>query len=172
MRTKQQFLEMIAKTRPTAFAWRALRTQLERETFTAPDLEQIHASLELLHSQIVVEPAASPSSRRAQLSVDYRSEGMGGRGRIYAEVDGRKLRELLENAVLDNAQVYLFTDAGSLSGLQVDNAATLADRFETVLLALDALTLEHHLETVDCVEAGLEEATLSDVLRWFVSTKL
>ena len=172
MRTKQQFLEMIAKTRPTAFALRALQTQLERETFTAPDLEQIHASLELLHSQIVVEPAASPSSRRAQLSVDYRSEGMGGRGRIYAEVDGRKLRELLENAVLDNAQVYVFTDAGSLSGLQVDNAATLADRFETVLLALDALTLEHHLETVDCVEAGLEEATLSDVLRWVVSTKL
>ena len=161
---------MIAKTRPTAFALRALQAQLERETFAAADLEQIHTALETLRSEIVTEPA--PISHRVQLSVDYRSEGMGGRGRIYAEIDGRKLRDLLENAVLDDAQVYVFTDAGRLSGLQVDNAATLPERLEPVLLALDALALEHDLEVVDCREAGLEAASLSDVLRWVVRTKL
>ena len=163
---------MIAKTRPTEFALQALKAQLERETFSASDLEEIHASLETLRSKITLEPASSPSSTRAQLSVDYRSEGMGGRGRIYAEVGERKLRDLLENTVLDEAQVYVFTDAGRLSGLQVDNAATLPNRLEIVLLALDALTLEHHLETMDCTEAGLEGASLSDVLRWVVDTKL
>lgn len=163
---------MISKTRPTEFALRALRAQLERETFSASDLEQLRAALETLQSKITPEPTLARSSQRAQLSVDYRSEGMGGRGRIYAEVDGRKLRDLLENTVLDNAQVYVFTDAGRLSGLQVDNAATLPERFETVLPALDALALEHHLETVDCSEAGLEAASLSDVLRWVVTTKL
>ena len=172
MRTKQQFLEMIAKTRPTEFALQALKAQLERETFSASDLEQIRSSLETLRSQITPEPTPSPLSQRAQLSVDYRSEGMGGRGRIYAEVDGRKLRDLLENTVLDDAQVYVFTDAGRLSGLQVDNAATLPERLEPVVAALDALALEHHLETVDCSEAGLEAASLSDVLRWVVTTKL
>ena len=163
---------MIAKTRPSEFAVQALRAQLERESFSALDLQRIHAALETLRLQIVAEPAPSPSSGWAQLSVDYRSEGMGGRGRIYAEIDGRKLRDLLESAILDDAQVYVFTDAGHLSGLQVDNAATLADRLEVVLTALNALTLEHHLEPVDCTEAGLEAASLSDVLRWVVSTKL
>ncbi len=164
---------MIAKTRPTEFALQALKTQLGRERYDAPDLEQIHAALGMLRSEITLEPTVLlPSSTRAQLSVDYRSEGMGGRGRIYAEVDGRKLRDLLESAVLIEAQVYVFTDAGRLSGLQVDNAATLADRLEIVVTALDALTVEHDLEPVDCPEAGLESASLSDVLRWVVSTKL
>ena len=53
-----------------------------------------------------------------------------------------------------------------------DNAATLPNRLEPVLLALDTLALEHHLEAVNCTEAGLEEASLSDVLRWVVGTKL
>ena len=163
---------MIAKTRPSEFALQALQVQLERETFTASDLEQIHAALETLQSKITLEPAPSSSSTRAQLSVDYRSEGMGGRGRIYAEIDGRKLCDLLEHPELDDAQVYVFTDAGRLSGLQVDNAATLPNRLEPVLLALDTLALEHHLEAVNCTEAGLEEASLSDVLRWVVGTKL
>lgn len=163
---------MIAKTRPSEFALRALQVQLERETFSASDLEQIHIALETLRSQITLEPRLLPSSARPQLSVDYRSEGMGGRGRIYAEVDGRKLRDLLEHPELDEAQVYVFTDTGCLSGLQVDNAAALPKRLESVLTALDALTLEHHLELVDCSEAGLKAASLSDVLRWVVSTKL
>ncbi len=163
---------MIAKTRPSEFALRALTAQLEREDYDASDLEQIHAALGTLRSKITLEPVPSPSSTRAQLSADYRSEGMGGRGRIYAEVDGRKLRDLLEHPDLDEAQVYVFTDAGHLSGLQVDNAATLPDRLGVVVTALDALTLEHHLETVDCSEAGLTAASLSDVLRWIVSTKL
>ena len=163
---------MIAKTRPSAFALQALKLQLEREDYEASDVEQIRAALGTLQSKITLEPRLPRSSARAQLSVDYRSEGMGGRGRIYAEVDGRKLRDLLENTVLDDAQVYVFTDAGHLSGLQVDNAATLPERFETVLLALDALALEHGLEAVDCREAGLESASLSDVLRWVVNNKL
>ena len=86
--------------------------------------------------------------------------------------EDRKLRDLLEHPELDEAQVYVFTDAGCLSGLQVDNAAALPKRLESVLTALDALTLEHHLETMDCSEAGLKAASLSDVLRWVVSTKL
>ena len=163
---------MIAKTRPSEFAVQALKAQLERETYNPSDLAEIRAALGALRSAIVTEPTPSPSSKRAQLSVDYRSEGMGGRGRIYAEIDGRKLRDLLENTVLDAAQVYVFTDAGRLSGLQVDNAATLPERLEPVLAALDALALTHDLERVDCPEAGLESASLSDVLRWVVSTKL
>lgn len=163
---------MIAKTRPSEFALRALKLQLERETFSASDVEQIQAALETLRREITLEPIPSPLSARAQLSVDYRSEGMGGRGRIYAEIDGRKLRDLIENTVLDDAQVYVFTDNGRLSGLQVDNAATLPERLEPVLLALDALALEHGLETVDCTEAGLISARLSDALRWIVNAKL
>lgn len=163
---------MIAKTRPSEFALRALQMQLEREHYDPPDFEQLHAALEGLRSKIVTEPALAHSSARARLSVDYRSEGMGGRGRIYAEIDGRKLRDLLESDVLNEMQVYVFTEAGRLSGLQVDNAATLPNRLETVLTALDALALEHYLEAVDCPEAGLEAASLSDVLRWVASTKL
>ena len=172
MRSKAQFLEMIGRTRPTEFAVRALKTQLEREVsgFDSVELEELHSALETLRTQIPnLEPAQLVSqATRSQINVEYRAEGMGGKGRIYAEIEGRKLRDLLENTVLDDAQVYVFTDAGPLSGFQVDNANTLSDRLEPVLNALDGLNIER----VDCVEASLEDAGLSDVLRWVVANRI
>jgi hypothetical protein len=172
MRTKAQFLEMIGRTRPSEFAVRALETQLEREvsSFEAAELEELKVALETLRAQIpnAEQVYVVPRDAQAQLNVEYRAEGMGGRGRIYAEIEGRKLRDLLENTVLDEAQVYVFTDAGRLSGFQVDNANTLSNRLEPVLATLETLNLEH----VDCVEANLEDAGLSDVLRWVVENRI
>jgi hypothetical protein len=169
MRSKNQFLEMIARTRPSAFAVSALEAQLQLETYTPDELEEVRAALDDLRTRLEPVPASAPSSsRRAQLNVEYRAEGMGGRGRIYADVDGRKLRDLLENDTLDAAQVYVFTDNGHFAGFQVDNAAALPDRLEPVLLALEGLNLER----VDCAEAGLEDVSLGDVLRWVVNRKL
>jgi hypothetical protein len=172
MRSKVQFLEMIGRTRPSEFAVRALETQLAREAagFDAAELEELHGALRALQAQIpnLEQAPSAPRDTRAQLNVEYRAEGMGGRGRIYAEVEGKKLRDLLENKVLDDAQVYVFTDAELLSGFQVDNANTLSDRLEPVLEALNSLNLER----VDCPEANLEDVGLSDVLRWVVENRI
>lgn len=159
---------MIRRTRPSAFAVNALEAQLALETYAPDELEEVRAALEILRSSIPAPEPAAPSSPRAQLNVDYRAEGMGGRGRLYMDVDGRKLRDLVENDALDEAQVYVFTDSGRLSGVQVDNAATLADRLEGVLHELETLNLER----VDCVEAGLEDASVGDVLRWVVEHRI
>jgi hypothetical protein len=172
MRSKAQFLEMIHRTRPSEFAVQALETQLSREAvgFSETELEELYDALRTLRTQIpnAVQPHTIPREASAQLNVEYRAEGMGGKGRIYAEIEGRQLRDLLESTVLDDAQVHVFTDAGLLSGFQVDNANTLSDRLEPVLTALDAL----NLEPVDCVEAGLTGAGLSDVLRWVVGSRI
>ena len=172
MRSKAQFLEMIGRTRPSEFAVQALETQLAREAtgFNGLELEELHDALEALRAQVpnAAQDQALAQAARAQLNVEHRAEGMGGRGRIYAEIEGRKLRDLLDDTVLDDAQVYIFTDAGRLSGFQVDNANNLPDRLGPVLNALDGLNLEH----VDCVEAGLEDAGLSDVLRWVVANRI
>ncbi|NJK43679.1 MAG: hypothetical protein HC933_04840 [Pleurocapsa sp. SU_196_0] len=167
MRNKTQWLEMIARTRPTRFAVNALETQLGREAaqFDAAELKVIRAALSNLEDQILKDTPAQTTHTGAVLNVDYRPEGMGGKGRIYAEVEGRKLRDLLENTVLDDAQVYVFLERGAVAGIQVDNANTLPERLETVLTELEALNLER----VDCPEAGLEEARVTEVLRWVVT---
>jgi hypothetical protein len=170
MRSKTQWLEMIARTRPSAFAVNALETQLQREAaqFEAGELEEVRRALNELRSRITEDAPASASSTRAVMNVDYRREGMGGKGRIYAEVEGRKLRDLLENPTLDDAQVYVFLDNDRIAGVQVDNANTLPERLETVLIELDAL----NLECVDCPEAGLEAVSVSEVLRWLAKVRL
>jgi hypothetical protein len=170
MRSKTQWLEMIARTRPTQFAVNALGTQLEREAgnFDAAELEGIRVALLNLKDQILEDAPAPTSRARAVLNVDYRSEGMGGKGRIYAEVEGRKLRDLLENPALDDAQVYVFLERGALAGVQVDNANTLPERLAAVLTELETLNLER----VDCPEAGLESAQVSEVLQWVVTARL
>ncbi len=170
MRSKSQWLEMIARTRPSEFAVTALETQLGREagSFAPDELEALRAALQALKMRVTPDAPDQTSGARGSLNVDFRREGMGGKGRIYAEIEGRKLRDLMENPVLDEAQVYVFTDAGRLAGFQVDNANTLPDRLEGVLNELESLDLER----VACPEAGLEDASLSDVLRWVVQARV
>jgi hypothetical protein len=165
---------MIARTRPSEFAVTALETQLGREaaSFAPDELEVLRAALEALKMRVTPQKTYDApdqtSGARGSLNVDFRREGMGGKGRIYAEIEGRKLRDLMENPVLDEAQVYVFTDAGRLAGLQVDNANTLPNRLTGVLTELESLPLER----VDCPEAGLEDVNLAEVLRWVVEARV
>jgi hypothetical protein len=170
MRSKTQWLEMIARTRPSAFAVNALETQLQREaeSFDASELQDVRRALADLQSRVIDETPQHPSSARALMNVDDRPEGMGGKGRIYAEVEGRKLRDLLEHPPLDDAQVYVFLENDRLAGVQVDNANSLSERFETVFEELERLNLER----VDLPEAGLEAVTVGEVLRWIVNSRL
>ena len=166
MRSKAQWLEMIRRTRPSAFAVNALQVQLAREAgnFDAGELEALRDALAGLAAQVKAEASevqARTPEARATLSLEHRREGMGGRGRIYAEIEGRPLRDLLDHPVLDEAQVYIFMDSGRVAGFQVDNANTLAERLEPVLVALETLELEH----VDWPERGLSDLSLSEVLR-------
>jgi hypothetical protein len=164
-RTAAQWLEMIARTRPSAFAVRALKAQLEREgaSFTEGELQQLSAALEALQGQIPVED----SSQINHLNIDYRPEGMGGQGRLYLELEGRQSLELIDAPALDQLRVYVFRDAQGFSGVQVDAANTLSERLEAAVQSLDALELPH----VTALEAGLEDVPVSSVLEWVAENK-
>jgi hypothetical protein len=160
MRSFQQWQTMIARTQKTAFALSALKTQLERERHSLAESE----FLALCQQLSSLEPSTKPSTQTGVVNLDYRPEGMGGRGRLYLEVGGRSLRELMDNQSLDALQVYLFEDAGRFAGLQIDNANTLPKRLAAVLVGLESLSLE----PLDCPEAGLYGAGLGQILEWAV----
>jgi hypothetical protein len=160
MRSFEQWQTMIARTQKTAFALNALKTQLERERHNLSPSE----FLALWQALVSLEPSAAPSTQTGVVNLEYRPEGMGGRGRLYLEVGGRSLRELMDNPPLDGLQVYLFEDAGRFAGLQIDNANTLPERLAAVLRGLESLLLE----PLDCPEAGLYGAGLGQILEWAV----
>ncbi len=165
-RSFAQWLEMINRTRPSAFAVQALRAQLEREhgTLQVDEFQKLDAALDALHHQIPAEP----SPRTDNLNIDYRPEGMGGRGRLYLELEGRQSLELLDAPALDEVQVYVFRDAQGFSGVQVDAANTLPERFKAAMQGLNALDLPR----VDASEAGLVNVPVSAVIEWIVEHKL
>lgn len=162
---------MIARVKPSAFAVTALEREFTQnavsDELTDPEMFEIRHALEQLSNQ-VLETRATPISDRPHMTIDYRSEGMGGRGRLYLEIFGREQLEPLESEILDDLKVYVFMDGSSFAGLQVDDANTLPDRLESALKGLSTL----ELEAVDCWEADLERVGVGEVLMWAVNNRI
>jgi hypothetical protein len=162
---------MIARVKPSAFAVTALEREFTlnavSDDLTETEMLEIRAALEQLSNQ-VLETRVTPASDRSQMTIDYRPEGMGGRGRLYLEIAGREQLEPLESEVLDGLKVYVFTDGSSFAGLQIDDANTFPNRLEKALNGLSTL----EFETVDCVEADLEQVGVEEVLMWAVVNRI
>jgi hypothetical protein len=172
-RTKSQWLEMINRTRPTEFAVKALETEfarhLESDGLSESDVQEIRAALEQRSFEPVGALLGAPSpTQHPNASVEYRPNGSGGKGRLFIEIEDRVQLEPLENPALDELKVYIMTDGSRFAGVQVDNATELPPRLEDALDALNAL----ELPVVDCVEADLEGARISDVLVWAVQNRV
>jgi hypothetical protein len=170
-RNAQQWRAMIARTKPSAFAVTALEREFTQnavsDELSDTEMLEIRQALEQLANQ-VLETRATPTSDRPQMTIDYRSEGMGGRGRLYLEIAGREQLEPLENDVLDELKVYIFTDGSRFAGLQIDDANTFPDRLEKTLNGLSTLELEN----VDCLEAELGHVDVGVVLEWAVVNRI
>lgn len=162
---------MISRVKPSTFAVRALEREFTlnavSDDLSDPEILEIRNALEALANQ-VLETQATPTSIRPQMTIDYRSEGMGGQGRLYLEITGQEQLEPLEGEELDPFQIYVFMSDSSFAGLQVDNANTLADRLEPARQELRNL----ELPLVDCVEANLEKVGVEEVLVWAVNNRI
>jgi hypothetical protein len=170
-RTRDQFLEMIARTRASDFAVQALENELHRADLndtklTNTDRLEVEHALENLRAQIVLEVVPKSDtlalSTRPQASIEYRPHGDANKGRLYLEIEGREQVQTIEHDGLDALEIYVFSDAKGFAGLQVDNAKTLPERLANAL----ELLRTSDLPNVDCNEAGLENATVADVLAW------
>jgi hypothetical protein len=161
-RSRDQWLEMIARTRASDFAVRALENELLRSELPESDRLEVETALEKLRTQIVLEVVPVVSSERPQASIEYRPHGDANKGRLYLEIEGREQVETIEHDGLDALEVYVFLDAKGFAGLQIDNAKTLPERLENALELLRNIDFPH----VDCMEAGLENASVADVLAW------
>jgi hypothetical protein len=161
-RTRDQFLEMIARTRASDFAIRALENELTRAELNDADRLEVENALEQLRAQVVAKIVPASSSERPQASIEYRPHGDASKGRLYLEIEGREQVETIEHDGLDALEVYVFSDAKGFAGLQVDNAKTLPERLENAL----ELLRNSNLPNVDCPEAGLEHVSVADVLAW------
>jgi hypothetical protein len=153
---------MIARTRASDFAVRALENELRRSELPEPDRLEVENALEHLRAQIVLEVVPISSSERPQASIEYRPHGDANKGRLYLEIEGHEQVETIEHDGLDGLEVYVFSDAKGFAGLQIDNAKTLPERLENAL----NLLRNSNLPNVDCPEAGLENASVADVLAW------
>jgi hypothetical protein len=153
---------MIARTRVSDFALRALENELRRSKLPELDRLEVEKALEHLRTQIVLEVVPVVSSERPQASIEYRPHGDANKGRLYLEIEGREQVETIEHDDLDALEVYVFSDAKGFAGLQIDNAKTLPERLENAL----ELLRNNGFPNVDCTEAGLENATVADLLAW------
>ena len=171
-RNAKQWRAMIARTKPTDFAITALEREFTQnavsDDLTETEMLEIRRALEGLANQSLEVQAPKIISDRPQMTIDYRSEGMGGRGRLYLEIAGQEQLEALESEELDPFQIYVFMSDSSFAGLQVDNANTLSDRLEKASLELKAL----ELPKVDCIEAQLEHVDVMRVLEWTVRNRI
>lgn len=162
---------MIARVKPSAFAVTALEREFTQnavsDDLSDTEMLEIGNALKQLSNQ-VVETRITSVSDRPQMTIDYRSEGMGGQGRLYLEITGQEQLEPLESEELDPFQIYVFMSDSSFAGLQVDNANTLADKLEPALQELRNL----ELPLVDCVEANLEKVGVEEVLMWTVKNRI
>ncbi len=170
-RNAAQWLEMISRVKPSAFAVTALEREFTlnavSDNLTETEMLKIKKAIEQLSSR-VLETRETPTSNRPQMTIDYRAEGMGGHGRLYLEIAGQEQLEPLESEELDPFQIYVFMSDSSFAGLQVDNANTLADKLEATLQELRNL----ELPLVDCVEANLENVGVEEVLTWAVNKRI
>lgn len=174
-RSREQWLEMIHRTRPTAFAIRALEAEFARHAIldglTESEVREIRSAIEKrsLEAQPAGTQLIAPSSaERPRASIEYRPHGSGGRGRLFIEIEGKTQLEPLENPVLDDLKVYVMTDGSAFAGLQVDDATELPAQLEIALEALTALGLPE----VDCTEADLEGVRIAEVLAWAVEHRV
>ncbi len=170
-RNGTQWLEMIARVKPSAFALTALEREFTlnavSDDLSETERLEIRNALEALANQ-VLETRAIITSDRPQMTIDYRAEGMGGQGRLYLEITGQDQLEPLESEELDPFQIYVFMSDSSFAGLQVDNANTLADKLEPAVQELRNL----ELPLVDCLEANLEKVGVGEVLVWAVNNRI
>ena len=161
---------MIARTRASDFAVRALENELARTELDDTDRLEVETALEELRSQIVpkivLEVVPASSSERPQASIEYRPHGDANKGRLYLEIEGRQQVETIEHDGLDALEVYVFSDASGFAGLQIDNAKTLPERLESALELLRTGTDTGEFPKVDCIEAGLEDVNVAEVLAW------
>jgi hypothetical protein len=173
-RSKQQWLEMISRTQPSAFAVDALKREFARNTSTddlsESEANEVQAALERFEVAARETPLrqVSDTTGNLQTVIEYRPHGAGGKGRLFIEIEGRSQLEPLENTMLDRLRVYVMLDGESFAGLQVDNAASLPEQLSETLEALSRLELPR----VDCAEAGLENASVADVLSWAVQHRV
>ncbi len=171
-RNASQWLEMIARTKPSAFAITALEKEFTlnavSDDLNEIEMLEIRRALEALANQSLELQIPQVISDRPQMTIDYRSEGMGGHGRLYLEIFGQAQLEPLESEELDPFQIYIFMSDSSFAGLQVDNANTLSDRLEKASHELVAL----ELPLVDCAEAELENVGVGEVLGWAVRNRI
>lgn len=162
---------MIARVKPSAFALNALEREFTQKAVSDElndtEMLEIRNALEQLSSR-VLETREISTSTRPQMTIDYRSEGMGGRGRLYLEIAGQEQLEPLESEELDPFQIYVFMSDSSFAGLQIDNANALADKLEPALQELRNL----ELPLVDCLEANLEHVGIGEVLVWAVNNRI
>jgi hypothetical protein len=157
---------MIARTRASDFAVRALENELRRAELPELDRLEVENALENLRAQIVLEVVPLTSSERPRASIEYRPHGDANKGRLYLEIEGREQVETLEHDGLDALEVYVFSDAHEFAGLQIDNAKTLPERLESALELLRSGSRMGDFPNMDCPEAGLENVSVADVLAW------
>ena len=153
---------MIARTRASNFALRALENELRRAELPESDRLEVANALEHLRAQVVLEVVPVASSERPQASIEYRPHGDANKGRLYLEIEDREQVETVEHDGLDALAVYVFSAAKGFAGLQIDNAKTLPERLEQALEILRSTDFPK----IDCAEAGLEDASVADVLAW------
>ena len=141
---------------------RALENELRRSELPQTDRLAVASALELLRTQIVPESNLVISSERPQASIEYRPHGDANKGRLYLEIEGREQVETIEHDGLDALEVYVFSAVEGFAGLQIDNAKTLPERLGQALEILRSTDFPN----VNCPEAGLEDASVADVLAW------
>jgi hypothetical protein len=174
MRTWPQWQTLIERTQRTgrAFAllWREWQRPGAQKALTEAEIQHLTAVLLALQAEIAQAEAAhaTAASDHPQVNVDYRAEGLNGRGRLYLEVLGRQQRYPDEPFALPFEGMYLFSDDIGFAGLQVDDVNTMIERLEPVLLALAALDLP----PLDCPEAQLTAVHIATVLEWAVKTRI
>jgi hypothetical protein len=164
---------MIQRTRPTAFAVKALETEFERnlasDGLTESDVQELRAAIRGRSLETVGTPSTALSpTHHPRASIEYRPHGSGGKGRLFIEIEDRAQLEPLEHPVLDEFKVYVMLDGSRFAGVQVDDATELPARLEDALTTLNAL----ELPAVDCPEADLEGASVADVLAWAVKHRV
>jgi hypothetical protein len=174
MRTWQQWLTLIERTQRTERAfellWREWQRPGSHSTLSADETQHLAAALAALEAEIVALEAnkAPVASDHPHINVDYRAEGLNGRGRLYLEVLGRQQCYPDEPFALPFEGIYLFSDDVGFAGLQVDDVNTMVERLEPVLQALAALDLP----LLDCPEARLSGVHIVTVLEWAVRTRI
>jgi hypothetical protein len=179
MRNWQQWLVLIERTRSDVRSVALLMREWQRsgsQSHLAPE-ERQHLELALQKLQVqslehaqqtydsslkLLNTPDAPLRPRANL--DYRAEGLQGRGRLYIEIDDRPQIYPDDPVTLPFDFIYLFGSDLGFAGLQIDGVDKLIDQRDLVISTLKAIDLP----VIDCPEAGLRDVHIVDVLVWWL----